>query len=159
MPDLIAHLKGLVTACFLHYNFDTPTVVRFIGGQHTAAHGDVPAILRKLRYANADQHVLANLKQVFTVGSPAYCNASATERNFRAFFEYGNYKTITEDVPKTQKALVKDIRRGYVLITDPWLAFFIPNLHLTPLDMADLSKLHKNPRPAIFDSSFCPQYL
>jgi hypothetical protein len=90
------------------------------------------------------------------VGSPAYCNASVTERNFRAFFEYGNHKTITEDVPKTQKALVKDIRRGYGLIMDPWLAFFIPNLHLMPLGMVDISKLHKNPRP-IFDSSFRPQ--
>jgi hypothetical protein len=82
--------------------------------------------------------------RVFTVGSPAYCNASATERNFRAFFEYDNHKTITEDVPKTQKALVKDIRRGYVLIMDPRQAFFIPNLHLTPLGMVDISKLYKN---------------
>jgi hypothetical protein len=155
-PDLISHLTSLVTACFLHYNFDTPTVVRFIGGQHTAAHRDISAILRELRRADVDHDVLADLERVFTMGSPAYCNASATERNFRAFFEYGNHKTITEDVPKTQKALVKDIRRGYVLIMYPWLAFFIPNLHLTPLGMVDMDKLHKNPRP-IFHSSFRPQ--
>jgi hypothetical protein len=154
-PDLVAHLKGLVTACFLHYNFDTPTVVRFIGGQHTATHRDVPAILRELRRAKVDPLVLADLERIFTTGAPAYCNASSTESNFRSFFEYGNHKTITEDIPKTQKALVKDIRRGYVLIMDPWLAFFVPNLHRTPLGMVDLNKLHKNPRP-IFDSSFRP---
>jgi hypothetical protein len=134
-PELISHLTSLVTACFLHYNFDTPTVVQSIGGQHTAAHRDVPATLRELRRADVDHDVLANLEQVFTVGPPAYCNASATRRNFRVFLKYGNHKTITEDVPKMQKALVKDIRRGYVLIMDPWLAFFFPNLHLMPLGM------------------------
>jgi hypothetical protein len=154
-PALIAHLQGLVTACFLHYNFDTPTVVRLIGGQHTAAHRDVPAILQELRRAKVDPAVLADLERVFTTGSPAFRNASSTERNFRAFLEYGNHKTITEDIPKTQKALVKDIRWGYVLIMDPWLTFFVPNLHRTPLGMVDLNKLHKNPRP-IFDSSFQP---
>jgi hypothetical protein len=154
-PELIEHLQRLVTACFLHYNFDTATVVRYIGGQHTAAHRDVPAILRELRRAGVDSDVLADLKRVYTQGSPAYCNASSTERNFRAFLAYGNHKTITEDVPKTQKALIKDIRRGYVLIMDPWLTFFVPNLHRTPLGMVDLCKPHKNPRP-IFDSSFRP---
>jgi hypothetical protein len=32
--DFIAYLHGLVTACFLHHNFDTPTVVPYIGGQN-----------------------------------------------------------------------------------------------------------------------------
>jgi hypothetical protein len=104
-----------------------------------AAHHKVPAILRELRRANLDQDLLANLGQVFTAGSPTHCNASAIERNFRAFLEYGNHKTITEDVPKTQKALVKDICCGSILITDPWLAFFIPNLHLTPLGMVEIN--------------------
>ena len=52
-------------------------------------------------------------------------------------------------------SLCSDICRGYVLIMDPWLTFFVPNLHRTPLGMVDLNKLHKNPRP-IFDSSFRP---
>jgi hypothetical protein len=142
-PNLIPHLKGLVTACFLHFNFNTPTVVRYIGGQHTAAYRDVPAILAELWRANVDPGVLANLKRNFTLGSPSFCNANATERNFRAFLAYGNHKTITEDLPKTQKALAKDIRRGYVLIMDPWLTFFVPNLHQTPLGMVDLNSCTK----------------
>jgi hypothetical protein len=154
-PDLVARLQGLVTACFLHYNFDSPTVVRYIGGQHTVAHQDVLAILRELRRANVDADLLADLERVFTVGCPAVCNAEATERNFHAFMEYGNHKTITEDIPKTRKALAKDIRRGYVLVMDPWLVFFVSNLHRTPLGMVDLNKLHKNPRP-IVDGTFRP---
>jgi hypothetical protein len=66
---------------------------------------------------------------------------------------YINHASITEDIPKTQQALVKVIRQGYALIMDPLLTFFVPNLHCTPLGMVDLNKLHKNPRP-IFDSSF-----
>jgi hypothetical protein len=69
---------------------------------------------------------------------------------------YGNHKTIAEDVPKTQQALVKDIQRGYVLIMDPWLTFFVPNLHRTPLGMVNLDQpYNKKPRP-IFNSSFRP---
>jgi hypothetical protein len=84
-PDSIVHVKRLVTACFLHFNFDTPSVVRYIGGQHLAAHRDVPAIIQELRRAEVDPAVLADLERVFTVGSPAFCNAAASERNFRAF--------------------------------------------------------------------------
>jgi hypothetical protein len=48
-PALITHVKGLVTPFFIHFKFDTPSVVRYIGGQHLAAHQDVPAIIRELR--------------------------------------------------------------------------------------------------------------
>jgi hypothetical protein len=152
-PELIAPTQSLVTACFLHFNFDTPSV-GYIGGQHIAAHRDVPAIMKELRRAGVDPAVLVDLERIYTIGSPALCNAATTEKNFRAFMAYGNHKTIAEDIPKTQQALVKDIRRGYVLIMDPWLTFFVPNLHRTPLGMVDLNKPHKNPRP-IFYSSFC----
>jgi hypothetical protein len=72
----------MVTACFLHFNFDTPSVVRYIGGQHTAEHHDVPAILRELSRTQVDPIVLADLERVFTVGFPAFCNATASEENF-----------------------------------------------------------------------------
>jgi hypothetical protein len=72
---------------------------------------------------------------VFTVDSPDFCNAAASERNFCAFMAYESHASITEDIPKTQQALLKDIRRGYVLIMDPWLTFFVPNLHRTPLEV------------------------
>jgi hypothetical protein len=152
---LIATTQSLVTACFLHFNFDTPLVMRYIGGQHIAAHRHVPAIMKELRRAGVDPAVFAGLERIYTVGSPALCNAATSEKNFRAFMAYGNHKTIAEDVPKTQQALVKDIRPGYLLIMDPWLTCFVPNLHRTPLGMVDLNKPYKNPRP-IFDSSFRP---
>jgi hypothetical protein len=64
-PALITQVKGLVTACFLHFKFDTPSVVRYICGQHLAAHRDVPAIIRELRRAEVDPAVLADLERVF----------------------------------------------------------------------------------------------
>jgi hypothetical protein len=73
---LIATNQSLVTACFLHFNFDTPSVVRCIGGQHIAAHRDVPAIMKELRCAGVDPAVLADLERIYTVGSPALCNAT-----------------------------------------------------------------------------------
>jgi hypothetical protein len=56
-PELIATTPSLVTACFLHFNVDTPSVVRYIGRQHIAAHRDVPAIMKELRCAGVDPAV------------------------------------------------------------------------------------------------------
>jgi hypothetical protein len=100
-PELIVTTQSLVTACFLHFNFDTPSVVRYIGGQPIAAHCDVPAIMKELRRAGVDPAVLADLERIYTVGSPALCSAATTEKNFRAFMAYGNHKTIAKDIPKT----------------------------------------------------------
>jgi hypothetical protein len=76
-PDPITPLQGLVMTCFFHY-FDMPTVVCYIGGQHTVASRDVPAILQELRWAYVESAVLAGLERIFTIGSPALCNASVT---------------------------------------------------------------------------------
>jgi hypothetical protein len=68
-PTLLATTQSLVTACLLHYNFDTPTVARYIGGQHITAHRDVPAILKELQWARVDSAVLADLERIYTIGS------------------------------------------------------------------------------------------
>lgn len=145
MPNLITNVKSMVVAYFLHFNFNTPLVVRYVGGQHTAAHRNFPDILWELCRAQVDPVVFADLDRVFTVRSPTFCNASASEENFRAFMAYGNHESIAEDITKTEQALLKDICPGYVLIMDTWLTFFVPSLHRTPLGMVNLNKMHKNP--------------
>jgi hypothetical protein len=76
-------------------------VVRYIGGQHIATRPDVPAILKELQWARVDPAVLTDLERIYTIGSPALCNATATEENFRAFMANGNHASISEDIPKT----------------------------------------------------------
>ena len=59
------------------------------------------------------------------------------------------------DPSKAYQALVKDVKRGYVLVFDQRLIPFVLNCHVTPQGIVDLDTPHKNPRP-IFDSTFRP---
>jgi hypothetical protein len=153
--ELSAERQAMTTACFLHYKLDTPSVVRWIGGPHVAAHRNVDLVLARLRISVAPA-VLKDLERILRFGSPALCNATSTEENLQAFRQYGNHKTIDQDWEKTKKALVKDNNQGYTLHMDPRLVHFIPHLHLTPQGLINLDDPYKKERP-IFDSSFRPQ--
>jgi hypothetical protein len=153
--QLSAERQAFTTACFLHYKLDTPSVVRWIGGPHVAAHRDVALVLKKLK-PSIDPTILQNLERIFRFGSPAQCNATASDKNFQAFLQYSNHKTIEQDWCKTEKALSKDNKHGYSLHMDPRLVHFIPHLHLTPQGVVNLDDPRKKDRP-IFDSSFQPQ--
>ncbi len=152
--DLMPELSKMTTACFFHFDFDTAAVVRWLGGVHTNGHRNSRHTLGTLAQA-VDPSILHDLERIFTVGVPALCNAEATETNFKAAFRYGNHKTVYEDVSKTKKAITKEARKGYVLVLDPWLSYFIPHLHRTPIGIINLQSNYKKLR-VIFDASFRP---
>jgi hypothetical protein len=143
----------MFTALLLHYDLSVAAAVRWMGGTHTGAHRDHASILSTLTKAGVDADIVRDLRRVYHFGAPAYINAESTDSNFGHYFAYGNHKTILEDIPKTKKAMTKDVRRGYNLVMDERLALLIPHLHLTPIGMVDLAKIYKEPRP-IFDSTF-----
>jgi hypothetical protein len=143
----------MFTALLLHYDLSVASAVRWMGGIHTGAHRDHAMILSTLMAAGVDADIISDLRRVYYYGAPAYINAESTDANFRHYFDYGNHKTILEDIPKTKKAMIKDVRRGYNIVMDKRLALLIPHLHVTPIGMVDLAKIYKEPRP-IFDSSF-----
>ena len=88
--------QAMVTACFVHYNFDTASVIRYIGGQHTAAHRDVGSIIKELRRAGLETQLVDDLERIFTYGAPAFCQAHTSEANFHAYLQYGNHKTLQD---------------------------------------------------------------
>ena len=154
--DINEHRVRMITAAFLHFDGCAATVVRYMGGPHTAAHRDPDAILSVLR-PSVDPQVLADLERIFKFGVPNYINAHSSEENFQAFRHYGNHGSV-DNIPDAdaRKTLVKNFKRGYVLVMNKDLLDFIPNMHLTPQGIVDLDHPHKNPRP-IFDSSCRPQ--
>jgi hypothetical protein len=143
----------MFTALLLSYDLSVPAAVRWLDGTHTGAHRDDATILSTLAAAGVDQDILRDLRRIYLFGAPAYINAESKEDHFRNYFRYGNHKTVLEDIPKTMKAMSKDVRRGYDIMLSPRLPFLIPHLHTTPMGMVDLQKIYKEPRP-IFDSSF-----
>lgn len=146
----------MVSAALLHFDGSAADLVRWIGGPHVAQHRDHTTILQRLRASKIPQAVYNHVERIFLHGIPTYCNVSSTERNFQAFYAYGNHATMNEEPEKTLKALIKDNKKGYTLLFDPRLIPFLLNCHVTPQGVVDLNTLHKNPRP-IFDSSFRPE--
>lgn len=153
--ELSTERKELTTACFLHYNFDTASVVRYIGGPHVGAHRDTEGILTILKGA-IEEEVWNDLARLFRNGAPAICNAHSTEENFLAFYRYGNHASAYENVDKTMKNMVKDSKKGYTISMDPAILPYIAHLHLTPMGLTNGSHLYKKSR-AFFDSSFRPE--
>ena len=145
----------MASAALLHFNGSVADLVRWIGGPHVGAHRDLEGTFQALDEAQVDPKVISDLKRIFTDGIPARCTASSTERNFEAFYRYGNHSTVDEEPEKTYKAMVKDSRKGFILVFDQRMVLFILHCHLTPQGVVDLNSLFKNPRP-IFDSSFRP---
>jgi hypothetical protein len=119
----------MFTALLLSYDLSVPAAVRWLGGMHTGAHRDHATILSTHAAAGVDQDILRDLRRIYLFGAPAYINAESTEDNFRNYFRYGNHKTVLEDIPKTMKAMSKDVHRGYNIVLSPRLSFLIPHLH------------------------------
>jgi hypothetical protein len=117
MPSdiMIPLYSYMFTALLLHYDLNVAAAVRWIGGTHTGAHRDHALILSTLENANVDDDIIEDLRRIC---APAYMNAESTDEIFGHYFRYGNHKTILEDPSKTKKAMSKDVRRGYNIVTD-----------------------------------------
>jgi hypothetical protein len=144
--------KSMITACFLHYLCDTPTVIRYLGGAYVSAHRDTEKILSFLQPI-VDNTTFAELARLYRSGAPKSCNALATDENFWQAVHYGNHKSTDLAPAKTRKSVIKDCRRGYAISFDMLLLPYIPHTHVTPQGMVDLDKRFKTPRP-VFDSTF-----
>ena len=93
------------------------------------------------------------MERILLFGAPALCHGESSEKNFQAFFDYGNHKSVDADPDKTFATMRKDAKRGYILVMDSQLLYYIPNAHTTPIGMVDLDHPYKNLR-CVFDSSF-----
>lgn len=140
------------TACAFFYNFDMPSVIRFVGGNYTASYRDVSTIIQQLKECgNCDDHLLQEIQRVFTVGCPPEFVAESSQTNFLTYLNYGNHSSAEKNSSKLLKAMVKEASRHYIMPFPDWFARFAPNVHLTPQGL--LQKPGKNDRP-IWDGSF-----
>lgn len=153
--NFMPELANLVTSCILHYKCDVATAVRFIGGQHTAANINVPAVLAKLKRANLPKQLIDDYERTFVVGAPNVYVADGTEQNFKEYLCYGNHKSVLEEPSVTMKAFEKDSKKGFSLPCHPLLIMFTPHAQRTPIAMVNLGHRYKKARP-VFDSSLHP---
>ena len=144
--------EALTTACFLHYNLDIPTVVRYLGGPHVAALRDTPRILKTVQPL-VDPILFNAFARILTLGAPARCVANSSKYNYQLHRRYGNHSMPPEQAALIHKALVKEDKWGYVIIASHHLTHSVYNAHLTPYGVA--IKAGKKDRP-FSDASFHP---
>jgi hypothetical protein len=147
----------MATAGLLHFNGSVADLVHWIRGPQVGAHWDHHAILKSLETAGVESHVRANLRWIFLDGIPGICQAVSNEENFAAFYHYGNHSTVNNDPDKAYQAMVKDNRKGFMLLFNHQVVLLMLHCHLMLQGLVDLNTPYKNPRP-IFDSSFCPYH-
>ena len=145
----------MATAALIHFDGDVANLVLWIGGTHVGAHRNIRTTLAYLRGKISPQ-LCATLERMWCHGSPAVCNASASDANFEAYRLYGNHASVTDEPGVTYRTLLKDSKRGYCIVLDQRMARFALNCHLTPNGLVDANHPHKNPRP-IFDGTFRPE--
>ena len=153
--DISTDRVRMATAALLHFDGDIADTTRWIGGPHVGAHRDIPRTIQYLR-GKIDNDTLDILEKSWKHGVPKQCNAYALEENFRAYLAYGNHATVTKEPDIARKTLIKDSKKGYVLLFDKRMVYFALNCHVTPIGLVGLDNKYKTPRP-IFDSTFRPQ--
>ncbi|MGL5936272.1 MAG: hypothetical protein ACRCZI_11700, partial [Cetobacterium sp.] len=147
---------AMATAALLHFNGSVADLVRWVGGPHVAAHRDHHTILQTLASSRVDPVILSDVRRIFLHGIPASCRAVSNEKNFTAFYRYGNHSSVLAAPDEALGALVKDNKKGFTLLVfDHRVVLLMNHCHLTPQGLVDVDTPYKNPRP-IFDCSFRP---
>ena len=131
-------------------------MVRWIGGPHVAAHRDNEVIFARLK-ETCEEENYNDLVRVFSQGSPTLVNADCTQENYRAYLEYGNHTTITDNQAMVEKTLLKEVSRGCTLMLDPDIIGLVENIKTTPHGILYLDHPYKNPR-VVCDATCRPDY-
>jgi hypothetical protein len=147
-------VRCLATTALLHYDRNMATLVRYSGGLHVGAQGNVDKILANIE-KNVNPTTKAQLRRILTEGSPTLCNAHSTATNFHSFRCHGNHKSAVDNPKKLLQTFRKETNRGFVLAFDIAILPFVMSLHSTPQGLVDLDNMWKSDRP-IFDSLFHP---
>ena len=142
----------LSSAALLQQGCNVESLVRYIGGTHTGAHRNIAEIRRRLT-PSVEPELLRRIIEIFEYGAPRAASGYSSDENFHAFRRYGNHKSCTLHADKFKEVMVKDSKRGNMILVDDRLLWFIRDLHLTPQAMVDVDNIWKNARP-VFDSSF-----
>jgi hypothetical protein len=122
----------MTSACFLHFNGDVATIVRWVGGPHTAAQINPEETLAKLKDV-VDPDVWDDLRRILVFGARALCNVEASEENFQAYdLAHGNHSSVSDNQDVFEQTIVKQSKRGLMLIMDPDLVHIALNEHLSP---------------------------
>ena len=144
----------LTSAALLQNGFNVEALTRYIGGPHIGAHRDLAQIRARLT-PGVEPDLINSVINVFEYGAPQQVHAYSSNKNFMAYWNYGNHSSCDLHKKEFKGTIIKDVRRGNIALLDKTLILFIPHLHLTPQGLVDVENKWKSCRP-VFDASFRP---
>jgi hypothetical protein len=98
--------KDMITACFIHYFCNTPTVsMWYLGSPFVSAHCDTETILATL-HPMIDPAIFTKLARACQHGCPQLINATPTDAHFWQAVAYGNHKSVSQEPLKIGKSIM-----------------------------------------------------
>ncbi len=85
---------------------DTSLVMRYLGGNYTAAHRDVDNIIWRI-WPYVDTNLLRHYHRVMTTGCSNIFNATCLWKNFMTYWEHGNNLLINKKLDAVMKTMNK----------------------------------------------------
>jgi hypothetical protein len=119
-------------ACLFHYVLDVSLVMRFLGGNHTAAHRDVQSVATILLAHKVPKFLVQQYVRVMTVGCPNSINADVSRKNALQYWRAGNNPSVKANMKSVKETMNKEDRNKFVIPLSCWSWRFIPHLFITP---------------------------
>ena len=67
-------------ACDIHYKFDLLSIIKYTGGNYTAAHQDVDDIVATITSDGCNKSLVNKIKRIMSVGCPTYLNEYSSKK-------------------------------------------------------------------------------
>lgn len=130
-------------ACLFHYDLSLPNVMRYVGGNYTAAYRNITQMVEKMK-GLVDDDLLTLYIRSMTVGAPVHMNAESSRENALLYWRKGNHPSVATNADLVQKSMNKLDKHAFTMPFRMWCARFIPHTMFTPHHV--LEKPGKDPR-------------
>ena len=107
--------RQAMMACLFHYNLDVSLVMRFLGGNHTAAHRDVQSVATILLAHKVPKFLVQQYVRVMTVGCPNSINADVSRENALQYWRKGNNPSVKANMALVKETMNKEDRNKFVI--------------------------------------------
>jgi hypothetical protein len=113
------------TMMLFHYNLDLAAVHRKTGGNHVAAHrtANLEIILQQVK-GFMDQKNYDHLKRILINRCPNVFNEEAMYEQYLETHNYGNHKSVEQNLEKVMKTMNKEDCKDHVLTFPAFLDEF-----------------------------------
>eukprot|EP00956_Cyclotella_meneghiniana_P044908 scaffold342465_cov169-Cyclotella_meneghiniana.AAC.1 len=107
----------MASACLLYYGGDVSSLVRFCGGEYTAAHRDCEGLIEEIK-DHVDKKDIEDIRRIMTDGCPAELQKTFTKANKMELLRRGNGEAFESHQIEVTKTVNKEDRNSHIIPVD-----------------------------------------